>query len=193
MSRRRRSKSSISSRRGGGTVTKTKTNKKNNRQTEINRKQTKKKPTSVQSLCYECIQIRDVNTPHNRLVSFSLLGLFISFTAKVNIGGTGSATSDVTSYIAFDISFSFSVDFMTQEQRPSWRPLAEREPLSERETPLRERPVWERGRERDPLTRLKRAATTSGASEYFGISVFGISVATGVIYCPHAGPELELL
>lgn len=136
-----------------------------------------------------------MNTPHNRLVSFSLLGLFISFTAKVNIGGTGSTTSDVTSFIAFDISFSFSVDFMTQEQRPSWRPLAEREPLSERETPLGERDPFERerGRERDPLARLKRAATTSGASEYFGISVFGISVATGVIYCPHAGPELELL
>lgn len=83
---------------------------------------------------------------------------------------------------------------MTQEQRPSWRPLAEREP------PQKEKPLWERetrlrerGRERDPLARLKRAATTSGASEYFGISVFGISVATGVIYCPHAGPELELL
>lgn len=54
----------------------------------------------------------------------------------------------------------------------------------------RERQV---GRETPPLARLKRAAATSGASEYFGISVFGISVATGVIYCPHAGPELELL
>lgn len=77
------------------------------------------------------------------------------------------------------------------------------------ETPLRERDHSERDRERprrgkerereagwqrdSPLARLKRAAATSGASEYFGISVFGISVATGVIYCPHAGPELELL
>lgn len=118
-----------------------------------------------------------MNTPHNRLVSFSLLGLFISFTAKVNIGGTGSATSDVTSNIAFDISFSFSVDFMTQEQRPSWRPLAEREPPSERETPLGERDPFERERQGERPPRKIKARRNNKWSEwvfrYLSIWYFG--------------------
>lgn len=54
---------------------------------------------------------------------------------------------------------------MTQEQRPSWRPLAEREPLSERETPLGERDPFERERQGERPPRKIKARRNNKWSE----------------------------
>lgn len=151
MSRRRRSKNSISSRRGGGTITKTKTKKKNNRQTEINRK-THEKEANFSSVAFVTSVFRFELWILHIIVLFRFRCLAFSYRSQPRSISVALAVPLVTSHRTSHLTFHFHFQLISwlkskgpagdpsQKESPSQK----EKPLWERETRLRER---EAGRE----------------------------------------------
>lgn len=150
MSRRRRSKSSISSRRGGGTITKTKTNKKNNRQTEINRK-THEKEANFSSVAFVTSVFRFEMWILHIIVLFRFRCLAFSYRSQPRSISVALAVPLVTSHRTSHLTFHFHFQLISwlKSKGPAGDPSQKESPSQKERPPERERPVWEReaGRE----------------------------------------------